>query len=99
MFHGAQHSNGRYRDDLMTMVGGLLSKTFPEAEIVMTVGPKRRSWFAWRRTVGGWCLGIGAASAPPDVWTYDGPDPPDGPPQVGTDWKRGDFDGGSDDAA
>ena len=63
-------------------MGGLLSKTFPEGEIVMTVGPKGRSWFAWRRTISGWVFGIGAASARPDKWTWEGPEgaePPAGP--------------------
>jgi hypothetical protein len=25
--------------------------------------------------VTGWCLGIGAAEAPPDQWVYEGPEP------------------------
>lgn len=92
MYHRAQHKNGRYRTDILTMVGGLLSKTFPESEIEMTIGLKGRSWFAWRRTVGGWCFGIGAAGAPPDVWTWDQPEPPARSPGPGTNWMHRSFD-------
>lgn len=87
-FHEAQYRDGRYRADLLSIVGGLLSKTFPESEIVMAVQPKGRSWFAWRRTVTGWVIGVGAAGTPPDRWSWEGPEPPDGPPRRGTDWKK-----------
>lgn len=73
----------------MARVGGLVSKTFPESEIVMTIGPRARSWFAWRRTISGWVFGIGAAGAPPDVWTWEGPEPPDRAPGPGTAWTHG----------
>ncbi|MEO8436955.1 MAG: hypothetical protein ABI562_00750 [Chloroflexota bacterium] len=97
MFHGARFENGCYRADLMELVGGLLSETFPETEITMVVHEKGRSWYAWRRTIAGWCLGIGAAGPPPQVWTYEGLEPPSGFPRAGTDWRPGgDFaDGGS----
>jgi hypothetical protein len=39
-FHAAQHKNGRYRQDLMAAVGGLISKTFSESEMLMAVGAK-----------------------------------------------------------
>jgi hypothetical protein len=92
MFHSAQHKDGRYRQDLMAAVAGLLSKTFPENEIVMTIGPRGRSWFAWRRTISGWVFGIGAAGAPPDEWTWEGPEPPNHPPGPGTAWTHNGFD-------
>jgi hypothetical protein len=91
-FHSAQHKDGRYRQDLMAAVAGLLSKTFPESEIVMTIGPKGRSWFAWRRTISGWVFGIGAAGAPPDKWSWEGPEPPNRPPGPGTAWTHHGFD-------
>jgi hypothetical protein len=94
MFHRARHENGRYRADLMEVVGGLLSDDLPEdAGITMTVHKKGRSWFAWRRTVTGWCLGVGAAGPPPDQWSYEGPEPPLGFPRAGTAWTPGAFDG------
>lgn len=92
LFQSAQHKNGRYREDIMAVVGGLLSKTFPESEIVITTGPKGRSWWAWRRTVTGWVFGIGAAGGPPDEWTWQGSEPPERGPGPGTDWTRRGFD-------
>ena len=90
-FHSAQYKNGRYREDLLTIVGGLLSKTVPDSELVLTIGPKGRSWFAWRRTITGWVFGIGAAGAPLDVWTWNGAEPPAHPPGPGTDWTHAGF--------
>jgi len=93
MFHRAQFENGCYRADLMEMVSGLLPKELSaNANITMTVDTKGHSWFAWRRTVAGWCIGIGAAGPPPDSWVFEGPEPPGGSPRTGGGWKRGDFD-------
>jgi hypothetical protein len=93
MFHRAQFENGCYRADLMEMVSGLLPKELSaNANITMTVGTKGHSWFAWRRTVAGWCIGIGAAGPPPDSWVFEGPEQPEGSPRTGGGWKRGDFD-------
>jgi hypothetical protein len=47
---------------------------------------KGRAWYAWRRTVTGWCFAIGAAGPPPDRWEYDGPEPPGGFPSKGRGW-------------
>ena len=87
-FHEAQFRDGRYRVDLLTMVGGLLSKTFPEDEITMTVARSGKSWFAWRRTVTGWIIGVGAAGPPPDRWSWEDRELPEGPPRRGTNWKK-----------
>lgn len=87
-FHEAQFSDGGYRVDLLTMVGGLLSRTFPEDEITMTVARSGKSWFAWRRTVSGWVIGVGAAGPPPDRWSWEGREPPDRPPRRMTGWKK-----------
>jgi hypothetical protein len=89
--HASRHEHGRYRDDMMTLVAGSLSKTFPESEVSMVVGPKGRSWYAFRRTVSGWVFGIGASGSPPDIWTWDGPTEPQKAPGPGTEWTHGDF--------
>ncbi len=89
-FHEAQFRDGRYREDLMTLVGGLLSKTFPENEFTMTIGRTGKTWFAWRRTVTGWVIGVGAAGPPPDRWSWEGREPPTEPPRPGSDWKKAD---------
>ena len=91
-FHRARYENGRYRADLLDMVSGLLSNELPaDGGITMSVHGKGHSWFAWRRTPAGWCIGIGAAGPPPDTWVFEGPDPPEGFPRKDRGWKRGDF--------
>jgi hypothetical protein len=35
-----------------------------------------QAWYAWRRTITGWCFAIGSAKAPPDQWRNDGSEPP-----------------------
>jgi hypothetical protein len=98
-FHRAQHANGRYRADLMGAVNGLLISTeLPDPDIVMTVKKNGRAWYAWRRTVGGWNLGIGAKRAPPDQWAYEGEEPPRGFPNKAEGWWRGTFDERENDA-
>lgn len=91
-FHRAQHKDGRYRADLPDSVSGLLSsKTLPEPGFVSAVKKNGRAWYAWRRTVTGWCLGIGATGAPPDQWVYEGHEPPSGFPDKDEGWRRGSF--------
>lgn len=48
--------------------------------ITLRVAKDKKSWWAWRRTTTGWCLGVGAIGPPPDEWLYDGPEPPSGLP-------------------
>lgn len=91
-FHQGQFKNGRYRADLMTVVSGIVTKAFPEAEVNMKVAPKGRAWYAWRRTPAGWHFGIGASGPPPDRWTYEGDEPPSSYPGAGSGWKHGGFD-------
>ncbi len=96
-FHQAQFADGRYRTDLMEAVGNLLSsKQLPDPGIVSEVEKNGHSWFAWRRTVTGWCLGIGATGPPPDHWVYEGLEPPSGYPRKDDGWRHGDFDDDSD---
>jgi hypothetical protein len=96
-FHRAQFDKGRYRADLLAAVGGLLSKSFPETEIAMSIKKNGRAWYAWRRTVAGWVLGIGATAPPPDQWVYEASEPPAGFPDKHEGWRRGDFSGAEDD--
>ena len=87
-FHAAQFREGRYRADLLAMVGGLLSKNFSEDEITMTVARNGKSWFAWRRTVTGWVIGVGASKPPPDRWSWEAREAPDGPPRPEMGWLK-----------
>jgi hypothetical protein len=89
--HRARYDNGRYRRDLMAIVKGIVSRTLPEDEFVMRVDKDRRSWFAWRRTVGGWYLGIGGVGAPTEDWVYLADHEPPGFPSAETSWREGAF--------
>jgi hypothetical protein len=74
----------RYKDDLLDI---LTFDALPEDHgITMDISDDGQRWFAWRRTVTGWCLAIGAASRPPDQWLYDGADSPVNFPGVGKEW-------------
>ncbi|MCA0146662.1 hypothetical protein [Blastococcus sp. LR1] len=80
---------GHYRSDILPLVQQQFIKDGLPAEhgIEMDVGSDGQSWWAWRRTVSGWCLGIGAVGAPPSEWFYDGPLPPErGPDEEPAAW-------------
>lgn len=75
---GWHNQRGRYRDDLLDFFP---FRQLPDDHgIQMRVAQDGQRWFAWRRTVTGWCFGIGAADKPPDQWLYDGAKPPSGFP-------------------
>jgi hypothetical protein len=44
--------------------------------IHLVVSKNGQAWYAWRRTLTGWCFAIGSGKAPPDQWRNDGPEPP-----------------------
>lgn len=74
----------RYRPDLLEF---FTLRNLPEDHgVEMVLSEDGQSWFAWRRTVTGWCFGIGSAGPPPDQWVYDGPEPPTGFPGVDPCW-------------
>lgn len=83
-----RHPGNRYRPELL----GILESRFercglpPDHGISLQVGADGQSWWAYRRTVSGWCFAIGAATEPPDEWLYDGPEPPSGPPGGDAAW-------------
>ncbi len=79
-----QNRGGRYRPELLDL---LKADGLPQEHgIHLTVAPDGQSWWAWRRTVTGWCFAIGAAEGPPDQWLYDGPEPPTGFPGDDPAW-------------
>jgi hypothetical protein len=66
-------------EDLLTMSGSF--RGLPEESgSELRVSVDGQSWYAWRRTISGWCFAIGAAGPPPDQWEFDGPEPPQGFP-------------------
>jgi len=85
---GWHRDGGRYRRDLLKVLGDDFTRHgLPkESGITLHVAPDGQSWYAWRRTVTGWCFAIGAAGPPPNQWTYDGPEPPRGFPGQDLSW-------------
>lgn len=73
-----QNQGETYRAELLE----ILDTTFESCGlkedhgIELHVSEDGQAWWAWRRTVTGWCFAIGAAEAPPDEWLFDGPEPP-----------------------
>jgi hypothetical protein len=83
---GHHHNLGRYRSDMLDMLGDTLSTTkgLPEPHgIQMRVTGGGRRWYAWRVLPSGWVLGIGASGPPPSQWYYDAAKPPSGAPKEG----------------
>ncbi|MBD7981322.1 hypothetical protein [Oerskovia merdavium] len=89
--HMGHHRNrGRYRADLLHVLGDFTQKGLPaDHGIQMTVTKGGGSWHAWRRTPSGLVLGIGARSDPSAQWFYAGMQPPGGPPPDGGQWEQG----------
>ena len=88
-----QRNGGRYRPDLLRVLGDDFTRHgLPlESGITLHVAQDGQSWYAWRRTVTGWCFAIGATGPPPDQWRYDGPEPPTGFPGEDPSWGDGPF--------
>lgn len=58
---------------------------------MMRVSKNGKAWCAYRKTVSGWVLGIGAAGPPPNQWLYDGAQAPSDYPGRGASWGQGPF--------
>jgi hypothetical protein len=88
------YPDSRYHDDLLERQPRLMrhiTKHLPaEHGITTVVSRSGQSYYAWRRTVTGWCFGVGATRQPPDQWFYDGPEPPSGFPRRDRGWVRED---------
>ncbi len=90
---GWYRRDDRYRNDMLKILGDkFIRQGLPqESGITLHVAKNGQSWYAWRRTVTGWCFAIGAAGPPPDEWKYDGPEPPQGFPGKDSVWGNGPF--------
>jgi hypothetical protein len=77
-----RNRGGRYRYELLDILQLSLEHDGlpPDNGISLHVADDGQSWWAYRRTITGWCFAIGAAAPPPDQWLYDGAEPPTGPP-------------------
>lgn len=82
---------GRYRRDLWDILEASVTvRGLPEDHGVhMLVAEDGTSWWAYRQTVTGWCLGIGAVGPVPDQRYFEGPNPPTGGPEaVPDEWSE-----------
>ena len=79
---GHYRRRNRYDPELLALLGDGFARhgLANEHGIGMKVSEDGQAWFAYRRTITGWCFAIGAAGPPPDQWEYDGQDPPRGFP-------------------
>lgn len=84
---GWYHNDGRYRSDLLfALEPQFIRIGLPSHEISMEISADGQMWWAWRRTVSGWCFAIGSSAPPPDQWLFDGPEPPQGFPSDDVAW-------------
>ncbi len=83
-----RNQSERYHADLLERLGDnfSLQKLTQPSGIQMAVSDDDQTWYAWRRTVTGWCFAIGAAGPPPNQWLYDGSEPPGGFPGDHPSW-------------
>ena len=83
-----KRNDERYREDLLSMLGdSLVRYGLPERTgITLQVSKNGQSWYAWRRTVTGWCFAVGAQGPPPNRWEHDGSQPPKGFPGEDSEW-------------
>jgi hypothetical protein len=91
---GWYHNQGhRYRPDLLKIFEPDFARKGLPADhgVRLVVSKNGQSWYAWRRTITGWCFAIGAAKAPPDQWRYDGPKPLSGFPGRDPAWGASPF--------
>ncbi|MCP2264644.1 hypothetical protein APR03_001982 [Promicromonospora thailandica] len=85
------NQGGRYRKRVLAFLDGEQDRHGLPAShgITMKIREDGQAWYAWRRTVSGWCFAIGAAGPPPDQWEYDGAEPPSGFPGEDPAWGDG----------
>ena len=83
-----ERNGGRYRKDLLSILGDSFVRhgLQEDSGITLQVSQDGQSWYAWRRTVTGWCFAIGAQGPPPNCWEHDGSEPPKGFPGEDAVW-------------
>ncbi len=82
-----------YKPDLIELFGDDFTKAGLDipSGITLEVSDDGERWYAWRRTPGGHCFAIGASEEPPSEWLYDGPEPPQDFPGIGSEWGNSPF--------
>jgi len=64
---------------VLSILESAFSTTLPAAPpIQLSVSADGQQWYAWRRTITGWCFAIAASGTPADEVRLDGRDPPTG---------------------
>jgi hypothetical protein len=84
-----QNRGEGYRPDALAIVQSTFERygLATEHGTELHVSPDRDSWWAWRRTITGWCFAIGMGGPPGSPqWLYDGPEPPSGFPGQDDAW-------------
>lgn len=86
-----RNRGGRYRTEPLELLASSFERAGLPAEhgIQLHISSDGRAWWAWRRTITGWCFAIGAAGPPdesPEQWQFDGPEPPEGFPGQDESW-------------
>lgn len=79
-----RNRGGRYRPELLELL--TIGDLPDDHGIELCVSDDGQSWWAWRRTITGWCFAIGATDPPPDQWLFDSPEPPSGFPGDDPAW-------------
>lgn len=84
-----RHRGGRYWTDPVVLfpIGGF--KELPENHgVQLRVRDDAQAWFGWRRTIGGFYLGVGGTSDVDAEWRYASSEPPDAyPGDQAAGWK------------
>jgi len=86
-----RNRGGRYRTEPLDMLASSFERAGLPADhgIQLHISDDGQAWWAWRRTITGWCFAIGAAGPPdesPEQWRFDGPEPPEGFPGQDESW-------------
>lgn len=84
-FQMGQHRNRllHYNPDLLTVMGRGGQFGLPDEHgVAMVVARDKQRWYAWRRTVTGWVLGVGGSKDIDLEWRFEGAEPPSSFPSV-----------------
>lgn len=85
MFQMGQHRNRlhHYNPDLLDVMGRGGQFELPDEHgVEMFVSQDMQRWYAWRRTVTGWVLGVGGSQDIDLEWRFEGAEPPSSFPSV-----------------
>jgi hypothetical protein len=78
---------GHYGEDLDDLQPGDIGDELlgGKANITLEISPDRQEFWAWRKTISGFCFGVAGSNG--EEWLYAGSSPPEGGPSSGSDWQ------------